>query len=87
MSRLIIIFLIDSWLKKQFKKRCQCCSCIPFLRSWLQEGTKPNSEKTLVEIESEKPPLGDFTLSEYTEKVIQYGLMMVRNFNLGHLLC
>ena len=38
---------------------------------------KPASEKTLVEIESEKPPLGNFTMSEYTEKVIQYGLMMV----------
>ena len=38
------------------------------------------SEKTLVEIESEKPPLGNFTMSEYTEKVIQYGLMMVRNW-------
>ena len=36
------------------------------------------SEKTLVEIESEKPALGNFTMSEYTEKVIQYGLMMVR---------
>ena len=71
------IELISSWAKKQFVKRCQCCACIPFLRRMLDEGTKPMSEKTLVEIESEKPPLGNFTMSEYTEKVIQYGLMMV----------
>jgi len=65
------------FVTKQFKKRCQCCSCIPFLRSFLRQDAKPKSEKSLLEIEIEKPSLGNFTLSEYTEKVIQYGLMMV----------
>jgi anoctamin-5 len=32
-----------------------------------------------IERERLKPELQDFTLSEYTEKVIQYGYLMVRN--------
>ena len=32
---------------------------------------------TFIERESLKPPLGDFTLDEYTEKVILYGFLMV----------
>ena len=31
----------------------------------------------LLETEKKKPPLGDFTLNEYTEKVTQYGLIVV----------
>lgn len=69
--------IVLPWLFKHFKKRCQCFRCIPFLRRFLQPESKPKSEKTLLEIELEKPSLGNFTLSEYTEKVIQYGLMML----------
>ena len=68
---------------KLVKRRCQCLNCIPFLRKFMKYNPKPQEEKTLLEIESEKPPLGNFTLSEYTEKCIMYGLMMVRgNFSI-----
>jgi len=62
---------------KLFRKYCQCCGCIRFLRPLLRGEGKPKEEKTLLEIESEKPSLGNFTLGEYTEKCILYGLMMV----------
>ncbi|XP_053399972.1 anoctamin-7-like isoform X3 [Mercenaria mercenaria] len=68
----IIPFCLKIW-----RKRCQCCSCIPFLRKFLKPDAKPKSEKTLLEIEVDKPTLGNFTLGEYTEKIIQYGLMML----------
>ncbi|XP_060553773.1 anoctamin-7-like [Ruditapes philippinarum] len=69
---LVIPFALKIW-----RKRCQCCSCIPFLRKYLHVNAKPKSEKSLLEIELEKPSLGNFTLGEYTEKIIQYGLMML----------
>ena len=34
-------------------------------------------EKEFIEREREKPTLGDFTLGEYTEKVVVYGFLMV----------
>ena len=37
----------------------------------------------MTEKEYQKPPLHDFTLTEYTEKVILYGYLMVREFFLG----
>ena len=35
------------------------------------------SEPSFIEKEFLKPPLSDFTLEEYTEKVILYGYLMV----------
>ena len=32
---------------------------------------------TFVQKEALKPSLGDFTMGEYTEKIIQYGFLMV----------
>lgn len=34
-----------------------------------------------IEMEYVKPGLGDFTLGEYTEKIIQYGFLMVRFYD------
>ncbi|KAL4230701.1 hypothetical protein ACF0H5_011077 [Mactra antiquata] len=65
------------WGMKLFRKYCKCCACIPFVKRFLKLNDKPKEEKTLLELEIEKPPLGNFTLGEYTEKVIQYGLMML----------
>ena len=36
--------------------------------------------QTFLENERLKPDLGDFTLPEYTEKVIMYGFLMVSRF-------
>ncbi|KAH3830061.1 hypothetical protein DPMN_103298, partial [Dreissena polymorpha] len=69
--------VIIPWLLKQWRARCQCCACIPFLRKLLRVDSKPKSEKTLLEIESEKPSLGPFTMAEYNEKILLYGLMML----------
>ncbi|XP_052794757.1 anoctamin-4-like isoform X2 [Mya arenaria] len=69
--------VIMPWALKLWRKHCQCCACIPFLRKLLKINTKPDSEKSLLEIECEKPTLGNFTLGEYTEKCILYGLMML----------
>ena len=41
----------------------------------VQEAPKPMPKN--FEIESNKPDLEDFTLGEYTEKVILYGFLMV----------
>ncbi|XP_060555397.1 anoctamin-4-like [Ruditapes philippinarum] len=68
---------VSGFALKIWRKHCQCCSCIPFLRKYLHVNAKPKSEKSLLEIELEKPSLGNFTLGEYTEKIIQYGLMML----------
>lgn len=34
-------------------------------------------ELTFEQIEALKPSLGDFTMEEHTEKIIQYGFLMV----------
>ena len=38
---------------------------------------EPDLKSKFLETEKKKPPLKDFTLNEYTEKVIQYGFIMV----------
>jgi len=43
----------------------------------VMDGPKPMPED--FEIEHSKPDLEDFTLAEYTEKVILYGFLMVNN--------
>jgi len=44
------------------------------------EQTEERDPKAVfLETERNKPPLVDFTLGEYTEKVIQYGFLVVSN--------
>lgn len=40
-------------------------------------GVEPDIKTLFLEAERKKPHLNDFTLNEYTEKVIQYGFIVV----------
>jgi len=67
-----------SWLKKKLKMMCKRKSSVDPEKS---EETDPDDYKSkFLEAEKNKPPLQDFTLNEYTEKVIQYGFIVVRVF-------
>ena len=65
-------------LKPWCQRNCSCCKCFQ------QKGTiKPQTQvekkiEDYMERERNKPELGDFTLTEYTEKVLVYGFLMVR---------
>ena len=61
------------WLKK-LRPRCKKC-CNGKVNDDVMEAPKPMPKDW--EIEYSKPDLEDFTLGEYTEKVILYGFVMV----------
>lgn len=66
-----VIFILCSFLKKKWRHRPSWC-CFG--------GKKPEKskrEETFLEKHVKKENLGDFTLSEYTEKVIIFGFLMV----------
>ncbi|KAK3592836.1 hypothetical protein CHS0354_028912 [Potamilus streckersoni] len=65
--------VILPWLKKLWKQKLTCCHCF-CLKS--KDNRSPH-DVPFVEWEYMKPELGDFTLSEYTEKIIQYGFLML----------
>ncbi|ESO89426.1 hypothetical protein LOTGIDRAFT_234280 [Lottia gigantea] len=82
---IIIPFLRKLWAKRPACLHFKCCCCCR-RQNKVEEnstGVKPsgNSGKILhkdfLERERQKPSLGDFTLGEYTEKVIQYGFLML----------
>ncbi|XP_021363066.1 anoctamin-4-like isoform X4 [Mizuhopecten yessoensis] len=63
-----------------------CCrlSCCPCSKNKIGEKSPEDQVEadrqitnTYIEMESLKPTLGDFTLGEYTEKIIQYGFLML----------
>jgi len=63
------------WLVKLrpcLKKRCS-----RKVNDRVAEGPKPKPNEW--DIEYNKPEMGDFTLAEYTEKVILYGFVMVNH--------
>ncbi|XP_052075857.1 anoctamin-7-like [Mytilus californianus] len=57
------------WIKRLWRKRLQWCCKIKV------EGV--SEQLIFVEKEFRKPSLGDFTMEEYTEKIIQYGFLML----------
>ncbi|XP_063415358.1 anoctamin-4-like isoform X1 [Mytilus trossulus] len=57
------------WLQRLWRKRPQCCC------KRKVEGVQ--EKLTFVQKEALKPSLGDFTMGEYTEKIIQYGFLML----------
>lgn len=58
---------------------CDCCQCCQ--NKVTDEEALADEDKKMtfdyVENERLKPVLDDFTLSEYTEKILQYGFLMV----------
>lgn len=64
--------VIKPWLKSLWKKR-KCCNSNKIGAS----DELRNSFEDYLENERAKTPLGDFTLSEYNEKVLQYGFLML----------
>ncbi|XP_055959025.1 anoctamin-4 isoform X2 [Patella vulgata] len=79
--------IILPFVRRMFTKffpSCNGCGCCPCCgKNKVDEGPKvtlgngrvPHTE--FLERERKKPGLGDFTLGEYTEKVIQYGFLML----------
>ncbi|KAL3880795.1 hypothetical protein ACJMK2_033006 [Sinanodonta woodiana] len=65
--------VILPWLKKIWKRKLSCCHCFCLK---LMDNRNPH-DVPFVEWEYMKPQLGDFTLGEYTEKIIQYGFLML----------
>lgn len=60
---------------------CDCCNKINRISTEEAKDVFEANKRLLsnfLERERLKHPLGDFTLNEYTEKVIQYGFLMVR---------
>lgn len=57
------------FLKRVWKKRPQCCCN--------RKVNEMQEKLTFVQKEELKPSLGDFTMGEYTEKIIQYGFLML----------
>ena len=70
----ILGFTYYRWLKKKWRVRkfCRYASKVHD-----EEEDVDLAEKEFIEREREKPTLGDFTLGEYTEKVVVYGFLMV----------
>ncbi|XP_074619855.1 anoctamin-7-like [Acropora palmata] len=64
--------VIKPWLKSLWKKR-KCCNSNKVENG----GERLKSLEDYLEHERTKEPLGDFTLSEYNEKVLQYGFLML----------
>jgi hypothetical protein len=58
-------------------RRCQCCVKANKVKDQAKGLVSPSSTPSDWEIEFSKPDLGDFTLAEYTEKVILYGFVML----------
>lgn len=69
-SDLVIPFLKKKWRVRQF------CRCASKVHDEEQDGSLSEG-KDFIEREREKPDLGDFTLGEYTEKVVVYGFLML----------
>ncbi|KAL5011379.1 hypothetical protein ScPMuIL_009930 [Solemya velum] len=78
--------IILPWLIKLFRPiKCACCSgcCCCRKNQVDEESLQPvhsdsgENNYTFLEKEKLKPPLEDFTLEEYTEKIIQYGFLML----------
>lgn len=67
--------LVDRWLKKVVKR----CCCKNSTVDPEMPPQKQNHRTKFLEAERNKPMLQDFTLGEYTEKVIQYGFAVVSN--------
>lgn len=71
----VLSFFLKSSLKKWWRKRPSWCC-----RRGDQEPEKKKREETFLEKHVKKENLRDFTLSEYTEKIIIFGFLMVRQF-------
>ncbi|XP_022098902.1 anoctamin-4-like isoform X2 [Acanthaster planci] len=65
--------IIIPWLKKVLKK---CCCCRGKNKVADVEASKME-KADFMRKEGAKPPLGNFTLGEFTEKTIQYGFLML----------
>ncbi|XP_012944219.2 anoctamin-5 [Aplysia californica] len=79
---IIIPFLLKLWRKRPNCCRCRCCPCCRPNQVEEMDGEnvdkcKHSSHLGFLERERLKPDLGDFTLGEYTEKVILYGFLML----------
>ncbi|CAH1778359.1 unnamed protein product [Owenia fusiformis] len=73
--------IILPWLKELFRNR-KCCrksnKTDPVDETKVKIYTPQRQKiRDYIEAEYKKPKLGDFTLGEYTEKVIQYGYLML----------
>ncbi|EDO41719.1 predicted protein, partial [Nematostella vectensis] len=65
--------IILPWLKRMWRQGCCCCRS-----NKVEEAGEVNSEiEDFLTYEMHKETLGDFTLSGYTEKVLQYGFLML----------
>ena len=71
------LFVFRRWLLKKWKRRKICRK---------NEGKVADQDvdsittMQFIQREESKPDLEDFTLGEYTEKVIVYGFLMVRKY-------
>ncbi|XP_041359345.1 anoctamin-7-like [Gigantopelta aegis] len=72
--------IILPFVKKRWRRRPNCLRCrknqVDETSQDKMNGSNPRHQ-TFMENERLKPDLGDFTLSEYTEKVIMYGFLML----------
>ncbi|KAJ8310954.1 hypothetical protein KUTeg_011493 [Tegillarca granosa] len=62
--------------------RCSCSCCCQCCNNKVDQENKDHTSNkkthlSYINKERMKPSLGDFTLSEYTEKIIQYGFLML----------
>ena len=76
----VLGFTVCRWFKKKWRLRkfCRYASKVHD-----EEGEVDREEKEFIQREREKPTLGDFTLGEYTEKVVVYGFLMVGHLSRG----
>ena len=66
-----VLYFSNRWLKKKIKK-CRKSNKV------VDEASQKRDRFYFLTKEHQKPPAGNFTLGEYTEKVIMYGFLMVR---------
>ncbi len=65
--------MFPRWLKSLWRRR----RCLRRNKRKVDSDDKHISTTDYIERERHKPELGDFTLGEYTEKVLLYGFLMV----------
>ncbi|XP_033742824.1 anoctamin-4-like isoform X4 [Pecten maximus] len=79
---IVLPLLLKLWrMRPAWCCRCACCPC---LNNKIGEKSPEDIVEadrqitnSYIEMEYLKPTLGDFTLGEYTEKIIQYGFLML----------
>ena len=70
---MIVLYFVTRWLRGLWRRR-KCCRAENKVNSVPEIKVSMND---YLERERLKPLLGDFTLGEYTEKVVMYGYLMV----------